>query len=146
MQINLVVIVDTKKFNVLSTETFIIWYPDLPRSGRTFSQLQGDLGTRLKHSHITFRKMTQIRRFKHPDYSVAELNTLHIGCKNNFLYTVKRTCILLQLMDYKSSVNKTTSVLDYLTRVIIKKCPHIAALKDDLRHVQKASRGIYNFC
>lgn len=45
-------------------------------------------------------------------------------------------------MDYKSSVNKTTSVLDYLTRVIIKKYPHIAALEDDLRHVQQASRGI----
>ncbi|XP_078355978.1 formin-A-like [Oculina patagonica] len=43
-------------------------------------------------------------------------------------------------MDYKSSVNKTTSVLDYLTRVIITKCPHIAALEDDLRHVEQASR------
>ena len=46
-----------------------------------------------------------------------------------------------QLMDYKSSVNKETSVLDYLTRVIIKKCPHIAALEEDLKHVKDASRG-----
>lgn len=44
-------------------------------------------------------------------------------------------------MDYKSSLNKATSMLDYLTRVIITKCPHIAALGDDLRHVEKASKG-----
>ena len=48
-----------------------------------------------------------------------------------------------QLMDYKSSVNKATSVLDYLTRVIITKCPHIAALQDDLKHVEQASQGLY---
>lgn len=46
-----------------------------------------------------------------------------------------------QLMDYKSSVNKATSLLDYLTRIIITKCPHIAALEDDLRHVDQASQG-----
>jgi len=45
-------------------------------------------------------------------------------------------------MDYKSSVNKRISVLDYLTKVIITKCPHIAALEEDLKHVQQASRGI----
>ena len=45
-------------------------------------------------------------------------------------------------MDYKSSVNKRISVLDYLTKVIITKCPHIAALQEDLKHVQQASRGI----
>lgn len=50
-----------------------------------------------------------------------------------------------QLMDYKSSVNKATSVLDYLTRVIITKCPHIAALEDDLRHVEQASQGQYKY-
>ena len=49
--------------------------------------------------------------------------------------------IFSQLMDYKSSLNKATSMLDYLTRVIITKCPHIAALGDDLRHVEKASKG-----
>lgn len=50
-----------------------------------------------------------------------------------------------QLMDYKSSVNKATSVLDYLTRVIITKCPHIAALQDDLKHVEQASQGPYKY-
>ena len=45
-------------------------------------------------------------------------------------------------MDYKSSVNKRISVLDYLTKVIITKCPHIAALEEDLKHVHQASRGI----
>ncbi|XP_020626514.1 disheveled-associated activator of morphogenesis 1-like [Orbicella faveolata] len=45
-----------------------------------------------------------------------------------------------KLMDYKSSVNKATSVLDYLTRVIITKCPNIAALQDDLKHVGQASQ------
>lgn len=45
-------------------------------------------------------------------------------------------------MDYKSSMNKGISVLDYLTKVIITKCPHIAALEEDLKHVQQASRGI----
>ncbi|XP_022784136.1 disheveled-associated activator of morphogenesis 1-like [Stylophora pistillata] len=45
-----------------------------------------------------------------------------------------------KLMDYKSSLKKATSVLDYLTRVIITKCPHIAALGDDLRYVEKASK------
>ena len=50
-----------------------------------------------------------------------------------------------QLMDYKSSVNKATSLLDYLTRIIITKCPHIAALEDDLRHVDQASQGEYSY-
>lgn len=45
-----------------------------------------------------------------------------------------------KLMDYKSSMNKRISVLDYLTKVIITKCPHIAALEEDLKHVQQASR------
>lgn len=49
-----------------------------------------------------------------------------------------------KLMDYKSSLNKATSMLDYLTRVIITKCPHIAALGDDLRHVEKASKVPFN--
>ncbi|KAJ7382142.1 Delphilin [Desmophyllum pertusum] len=51
-----------------------------------------------------------------------------------------KVTFVTKLMDYKSSVNKTTTVLDYLTRVIITKCPHIAALQDDLRHVEQASR------
>lgn len=59
---------------------------------------------------------------------------------NNSNASAFKITFVTKLMDYKSSVNKTTSVLDYLTRVIIKKCPHIAALEDDLRHVKDASR------
>lgn len=59
---------------------------------------------------------------------------------NNSNVSAFKIAFVTKLMDYKSSVNKETSVLDYLTRVIIKKCPHIAALEEDLKHVKDASR------
>ena len=62
---------------------------------------------------------------------------------NELLSSFDDIFFFTQLMDYKSSVNKATSVLAYLTRVIITKFPHIAALEDDLKHVEKASQGQY---
>ena len=46
-----------------------------------------------------------------------------------------------QLIDYKSTVNKKASVLDYLGKVIINKCPQIAALEEELKHVEQAAKG-----
>ncbi|PFX29521.1 histone H3 [Stylophora pistillata] len=66
------------------------------------------------------------------------LETVINACQE--LMTSEKLTKFLELMDYKSSLKKATSVLDYLTRVIITKCPHIAALGDDLRYVEKASK------
>ncbi|RMX50560.1 hypothetical protein pdam_00008753 [Pocillopora damicornis] len=73
---------------------------------------------------------------------ISHLETVITACQE--LMACEKLPKFIELMDYKSSLNKATSMLDYLTRVIITKCPHIAALGDDLRHVEKASKVPFN--